>query len=216
MYYSELVIPAAGIYYLTIPADNNYIFQIELVKHEHAYGEGVVTAPTCTEAGYTTFTCECGYSYTGNAVDALGHDIIVDAAVDATCTATGLTAGEHCSRCDHVVAQEEIPALGHTEEVVAGKDATCTEAGLTEGKKCSVCGETLVAQEEIPATGHTYVEGKCECGAEDPEYAPEQPPVDEPTVDEPAEPTGFAKIWAMIVDFFAKIAEMFKGLFAKG
>ena len=30
-YYSELEIPAAGVYYLTIPADNNYIFQLELV-----------------------------------------------------------------------------------------------------------------------------------------------------------------------------------------
>ena len=237
-YYSELIIPAAGTYYLTIPADNNYIFQIELVKHEHKY-ESAVTAPTCTAAGYTTYTCACGDTYTGDEVAALGHtagaeaicttaqtctvcgaelvaalghDIVVDAAVDATCTETGLTAGEHCSRCDHVVAQEEIPALGHTEEVVAGKDATCTEAGLTEGKKCSVCGETLVAQEEIPATGHTFVEGKCECGAEDPDYVPEQPSVDEPT----DEPTGFAKIWAMILEFFSKIAEMFKGLFSKG
>ena len=33
-YYAELEIPAAGVYYLTIPADNNYIFQVELVKKE--------------------------------------------------------------------------------------------------------------------------------------------------------------------------------------
>ena len=30
-YYGELELPAAGVYYLTIPADNNYIFQLELV-----------------------------------------------------------------------------------------------------------------------------------------------------------------------------------------
>ncbi len=30
-YYAELELPAAGTYYLTIPADNNYIFQLELV-----------------------------------------------------------------------------------------------------------------------------------------------------------------------------------------
>ena len=62
------------------------------------------------------------------------------------------------------------PEHTHTEEVIPGFDATCTEAGLTEGKKCSECGEILVAQEEIPAKGHSYVDGKCECGADDPNY----------------------------------------------
>ena len=32
-----------------------------------------MTAPTCTEVGYTTYTCTCGDSYVSN-VDALGHD----------------------------------------------------------------------------------------------------------------------------------------------
>ena len=154
-YYAELVIPAAGTYYFGVPGDNNYIFQIELVKHTHVYTD-VVTAPTCTEAGYTTHTCTCGYSFNDTEVAALGHDMVVDAAVDATCTSTGLTEGSHCSRCDHKVAQEEVPALGHTEEVVPGKAPTCTETGLTDGKKCSVCGETLLAQEEIAAIGHAY------------------------------------------------------------
>lgn len=30
--------------------------------HEHDY-DAVVTEPTCTERGYTTYTCECGDSY---------------------------------------------------------------------------------------------------------------------------------------------------------
>ena len=34
-----------------------------------------VTAPTCTEGGYTTHTCSvCGFSYVDNYTDALGHD----------------------------------------------------------------------------------------------------------------------------------------------
>ena len=44
-------------------------------NHEHVYDE-VVTAPTCTEAGYTTYSCTvegCNKSYTDNATDALGH-----------------------------------------------------------------------------------------------------------------------------------------------
>lgn len=40
--------------------------------HEHEYTEEVV-APTCTESGYTIFTCECGQTHNGLEVDALGH-----------------------------------------------------------------------------------------------------------------------------------------------
>ena len=41
--------------------------------HEHVY-TAVVTAPTCTEQGYTTHTCLCGDSYTDSYTDMLGHD----------------------------------------------------------------------------------------------------------------------------------------------
>lgn len=34
--YAELEIPAAGVYYFGVPGDNNYIFQLELVKKEEA------------------------------------------------------------------------------------------------------------------------------------------------------------------------------------
>ena len=51
--------------------------------HEHSY-TAVVTAPTCTEAGYTTYTCECGDSYVADEVPALGHD----------------WQGTACTRCD--------------------------------------------------------------------------------------------------------------------
>lgn len=42
------------------------------VIHEHDY-EAVVTEPTCTEEGYTTYTCECGDIYEDDHVDATGH-----------------------------------------------------------------------------------------------------------------------------------------------
>ena len=42
--------------------------------HDHEYVTSV-TAPTCTEQGYTTYTCDlCGHSYTDNPVEAVGHD----------------------------------------------------------------------------------------------------------------------------------------------
>ena len=51
--------------------------------HEHSY-TAVVTPPTCTEKGYTTYTCACGDSYKKDFVSALGHDF-----KDGTCTRCG-------------------------------------------------------------------------------------------------------------------------------
>ena len=41
-------------------------------EHNHSYSS-VKTAPTCTEQGYTTYTCSCGNSYKADYVAALGH-----------------------------------------------------------------------------------------------------------------------------------------------
>ena len=126
---------------VVIPAGHNYT--------------SVVTDPTCTEDGYTTYTCsDCGDSYNETGVGKLGHDIVTDAAVDATCTSTGLTAGSHCSRCDDMtVAQETVPALGHDMVPVEGKPATCTEPGYTAYTDCSRC-DHIEGKETIDALDH--------------------------------------------------------------
>ena len=57
-------------------AGNSYLFTADIHynygSHTHSYKD-VVTAPTCTEKGYTTHTCACGDSYVDTYVDALGH-----------------------------------------------------------------------------------------------------------------------------------------------
>ncbi|MCM1544766.1 MAG: hypothetical protein NC110_05640, partial [Ruminococcus sp.] len=87
----------------------------EIAMKEHTYTT-VVTAPTCTEQGYTTYTCACGDTYIADYVDANGHTEVTDEAVAPTCTEAGKTEGRHCSVCGTVtVAQEVVEAKGHTE-----------------------------------------------------------------------------------------------------
>ena len=86
------------------------------------------------------------------------HTAVTDSAVAATCTATGLTEGSHCSGCNEVfVAQTEIPMIAHTIVIDTAVTATCTATGLTEGSHCSVCNTVLVAQTEVPLAAHTIV-----------------------------------------------------------
>ena len=65
----------------TCACGDTYTETIDATGHNH---ETVVTAPTCTETGYTTYTCACGDSYTGNEVGAAGHNY-----VDGVCDVCG-------------------------------------------------------------------------------------------------------------------------------
>ncbi|MBR5289500.1 MAG: DUF4886 domain-containing protein, partial [Erysipelotrichaceae bacterium] len=167
----------------------------EVDELSHQY-ESAVTAPTCEDAGYTTYTCSRGdHSYVSDHVEALGHEEVTDEAVEATCTETGLTEGKHCERCgevlvaqtvtdklghnyttvvtaptceatgyttytctrgDHTYVGDHTNALGHEAVIDAAVDATCTETGLTEGKHCERCGEVLVEQTVTDKLGHNY------------------------------------------------------------
>ena len=136
--------------------------QKEIPALGHSWGEWTVTTPaSCTATGEETRTCDRCAATGKRELAKTGHREVVDPAVEATCTATGLTEGKHCSVCHAViVAQEVVPMKEHTVVTVPGKAATCTEAGLTDGEKCSVCGKELKAQETIKALGHSWDEGK--------------------------------------------------------
>ncbi len=86
--------------------------------HEHSY-DAVVTAPTCTEKGYTTHTCSCGDSYVDTYTDALGHAWDNGTVTkQPTATETGIKTYT-CTRCS-ATKTETIPA------------GSCPSAGFTD------------------------------------------------------------------------------------
>ena len=123
-------------------------------EHDHVYDK-VITSPTCTEAGYTTYTCACGERYIADEVAALGHKEVTVQGTAATCTKTGLTEGTKCSACGKTItAQQTIAALGHswnTGEVT--KEPTEKETGI----RTFTCTACLATKTEIIAVlEHTH------------------------------------------------------------
>ena len=129
-------------------------------------------AATCTTAGNSEYyiCCACGKYFSDVhgeneiaedswVIEALGHDIVTDEAVSATCTATGLTEGSHCSRCGTVLkAQAEISALGHDY-----KNGTCTRCGAKNPNNKPAA--PAVKPDYLLSTGKPYLKWKAVDGA---------------------------------------------------
>ena len=130
-YEGVYTVKITGIYYLNgAAAEINYtveFFDINSYCPDHNYTP-TVTAPTCTEQGYTTYTCSaCGDSYVSDYVASLGHAMgSWYTTKEATCTSDGEQRRD-CSRCDHFETQV-ITSNGHSysKKVTA---PTCTEQG---------------------------------------------------------------------------------------
>ena len=98
--------------------------------------------------------------------DSTEHTIVVQPAVEATCTSTGLTAGKYCSKCQYVfTVRQKTPKKAHSIVPVSEKQTTCEEVGNREYWKCSSCGElfanaegtvtTTLDKVSVPALGHS-------------------------------------------------------------
>ena len=86
---------------------------------------------TCTQDGTESAVCiRCGLEDTRTVANsALGHDYIDHAGKPASCTESGWTEYQTCSRCDYTNFSE-LPALGHDYQ-----DGMCTRCGdITEAE----------------------------------------------------------------------------------
>ena len=124
--------------------------------HTHYY-TATVTAPTCTEKGYTTHTCACGNSYVDTYTDALGHawdnGKVTKQPTEAETGVKTFT----CTRCGETKT-ETIPKLAHEHSYKAVVTApTCTEKGYTT-HTCA-CGDSYV-DTYTDALGHAWDNGK--------------------------------------------------------
>ena len=122
----------------------------------HSY-KAVVTAPTCTEKGYTTHTCSCGDSYVDTYTNALGHAWDNGKVTkEPTETETGVKAFT-CTRCGET-RTETMPVIPHVhsyKDVVTAP--TCTAKGYTT-HTCA-CGDSYV-DTYTDALGHAWDNGK--------------------------------------------------------
>ena len=123
--------------------------------HIHKYTDAV-TAPTCTEKGYTTHTCACGHSYTDIETAAKGHSWDEGTiTIESTEEAEGVKTFT-CSACGETKT-ESIPKLSHTHKYTDKVTApTCTAGGHTT-HTCA-CGHSYT-DIETAAKGHSWDEG---------------------------------------------------------
>ena len=128
------------------------VYVIESIEECEHSTTTITNNASCTEGGIITVACaDCGIIISQESTGPVPHTEVVDKAVAATCTETGLTEGKHCSVCGEVlVAQKEIPVSDHS-----WNDATCTAP-----KTCSVCGTT-----EGEALGHKDENADYKCDA---------------------------------------------------
>ena len=118
----------------------------------------IVREPTCTTPGEGIYHCQRDGCYATELYEILPtlHIPVIDEAVPATCTSSGLTEGSHCETCGTVIIEQtETPALGHDIVIDEAVAPACEKTGLTKGEHCTRC-EYKVEQEIVDALLHDF------------------------------------------------------------
>ncbi len=159
---AECTVEGCGFYKYEVHIPGTYTPNTDGTTHNANCVCGVTVVDNETHTGGTATcttqaVCEiCKQAY--GDIEADNHDIVVDEAVAPKCGETGLTAGQHCSRCDAMtIIQEVVPALTHKDDdgdslcdhgcgtqISDGSDGGTGEAETPDGPTedtCDRCGE---------------------------------------------------------------------------
>ena len=130
--------------------------EIDALDHDYA---AVVTPPTCTERGYTTYTCtRCPDSYVDDYVDATGHTFGAwETVTPATCHTKGLARRTcACGETEEKELEKDLSKHDGSTEVRGAVGATCTAAGYSGDTYCTGCGNKIAIGSSIGAKGHSW------------------------------------------------------------
>ena len=112
----------------------------KMEETNHSYTD-IVTDPTCGNAGYTTHTCDCGYSYKDSATDATGNHNYVD----GTCSVCG-------------AADPSAGGSGSTEPVTVTAAYSGTTTNMTGGNDAEKIGlDATIFNAVSTKTGSNHV-----------------------------------------------------------
>lgn len=146
------------------------------VVHRHDYRE-LLVAPTCTDEGYTTYTCDCGDSYRDQPVAALGH-ALVEEVIPPTASERGYT--KHtCTRCQYTYEDtytEPVRQVYNIEAAMAAGNSYALSLGfgyIDYGLTLDSAGyypATILTGEQLGADGQSWLEQEL-CGKAQSLYA---------------------------------------------
>ena len=129
----------------------------------HSYTETVI-APTCTEMGYTIFTCDCGDSHKGNYTDKIAHTYKITI-TEPSCTEIGFTTSV-CEVCGDTVKSDYKNAKGHAPSEWIIDEAATIEHGGRKHIECMECKAILQTADipQLAGKDNSDEDGKAEIG----------------------------------------------------
>ena len=104
------------------------------------------TASTCYSRGVNVYVCQNDPDHVRTEYLPLAeHTIVTDEEVPATCSAPGLSEGQHCSVCNKVIVAQTKTFTSHEYVWSEPVGATCAQDGTKIGV-CRFCGLTMEVQ----------------------------------------------------------------------